>query len=245
MTRTLTAAIFLLLVQIPTGHTGSEGTAVGPGSVESGPSGEAAGCAGSPLAGTNWRLVHFQSMDDAIGTIRPEDPSLFTMNLSADCRVTMQLDCNRAIGTWAAKASGDSSSGQFSFGPLAATRALCPPPNLDELIVRQAEYIRGYLLREGKLYLSLMADGGIFAWEPENDRQSAARVPLAVEDGGTRNWKVTGVSASLNLREQPSTRARIIAGYAPGTKSATWGVSGQGAGSGAMSSSWAGAPAGT
>ena len=26
---------------------------------------------------------------------------------------------------------------------------------------------RGYLLRDGRLYLSLMADGGIYAWEPD------------------------------------------------------------------------------
>ena len=46
------------------------------------------------------------------------------------------------------------------------TRALCPPPSLDEQMAAQAEYIRGYLLRDGMLYLSLMADGGIFAWAP-------------------------------------------------------------------------------
>ena len=42
-------------------------------------------------------------------------------------------------------------------------------------------------------------------------------VPAAPEDGGPRNWEVTGVSRSLNLREQPSTKAKIIASYAAGT----------------------------
>jgi len=42
-------------------------------------------------------------------------------------------------------------------------------------------------------------------------------VPAAPEDGGPRNWEVAGVSGGLNLREQPSTSARILAGYAPGT----------------------------
>ncbi len=45
----------------------------------------------------------------------------------------------------------------------------------------------------------------------------AAGVLAAPEDGGPRNWEVTGVSHSLNLREQPSTTARIVASYAPGT----------------------------
>ncbi len=36
------------------------------------------------LAGTDWRLVEFQSMDDVTGTVRPEDPSLYTLRLKAD-----------------------------------------------------------------------------------------------------------------------------------------------------------------
>ena len=125
-------------------------------------------CAGTShrLAGTEWQLVHFQSMDDSIGTIRPDDPAQFTMRLNADGTVNMRLDCNRATGTWSSEAGPSGDSGRFTFGPLAATRALCPPPNLDERIARDAEYVRSYLFRDGKLYLSLMADAGIYAWEP-------------------------------------------------------------------------------
>jgi len=46
---------------------------------------------------------------------------------------------------------------------------------------------------------------------------AAADVPAAPEDGGPRNWQVTGVSGALNLREQPSTTAIIVASYASGT----------------------------
>jgi len=42
-------------------------------------------------------------------------------------------------------------------------------------------------------------------------------VPAAPEDGGPRNWRVTGVSSGLNLREQPSTHAKIISSYPPET----------------------------
>lgn len=126
-----------------------------------------AGCAttGGSLAGTEWQLVEFQSMDDSIGTLRPADSSSFTMRLGADGRVTMRLDCNRANGTWSADPA-DGDSGRFEFGPLAMTRAKCPPPNFDERIARDAEYVRSFLLRDGRLYLSLMADAGIYAWEP-------------------------------------------------------------------------------
>ena len=44
-----------------------------------------------------------------------------------------------------------------------------------------------------------------------------AGVPAAPEDGGPRNWQVSGISGTLNLREQPSTAAKIIARYAVGT----------------------------
>ncbi len=120
----------------------------------------------SPLGGTEWRLVEFQSMDDATSTVRPENPSLYTLRLNADGTVNMRLNCNRATGSWSAEPSADPSNGSFQFGPLAMTRALCPPPSMDEQIAAQSEYIRGYLLRDGRLHLSLMADGGIYAWEP-------------------------------------------------------------------------------
>ena len=172
---------------------------------------------GNPLAGTSWRLVEFQSMDDAIGTVRPDDPSLYTMRLNSDGTVTMRLNCNHAHGTWSVKPGGNGVSGRFEFGQLTTTRALCPPPSMDESIAAHAKFIRSYLLKNDRLYLSLMADGGIYAWEPDTGKSSAAGVPAAPEDGGPRNWEVTGVSQALNLREQPSTTARIVSSYAPGT----------------------------
>lgn len=121
------------------------------------------------LAGTSWRLVDFQSMDDAIGTVRPADSSLYTMRLNSDGSVNMRLNCNRARGTWSAKPSSSGTSGGFKFGPLAMTRALCSPPSLDEKIAAQASFIRTYLLKDGRLHLSLMADGGIYTWEPDTE----------------------------------------------------------------------------
>ncbi|MGD8808792.1 MAG: META domain-containing protein [Gammaproteobacteria bacterium] len=118
------------------------------------------------LAGTRWQFVEFQSMDDAQGVTRADEPSRFVMDLMGDGSVSMQLDCNRASGSWSARPASDGSSGTFEFGVLAVTMARCPPPNLDERIARDAEYIRGYLLRDGRLYLSLLADAGIYVWEP-------------------------------------------------------------------------------
>lgn len=125
-----------------------------------------AGRTASSLAGTEWRLVEIQSLDDAIGVKRPADPGQYTMRLQPDGRVTMKLNCNSATGNWSAEPGPEGASGRFEFGPLAVTSALCPPPSLDEPITSQAKFFRSYLLKDGRLNLSLMADGGIYVWEP-------------------------------------------------------------------------------
>lgn len=166
------------------------------------------------LAGTHWRLVEFQSMDDRQGITRPAEGALYTMWLHGDGTVAMQLHCNRAMGTWVAAPGSDGASGRFEFGPLAATRALCRSPGMDESIVAQSRFIRSYLLKEDRLYLSLMADGGIFVWARDGGRSTGAVLPAAPENGGPRNWEVT---AALKLREQPTASSRTLTSYRPGT----------------------------
>jgi len=170
------------------------------------------------LSGTQWRLVEFQSMDDATGTLLPDDPNQYKMKLNRDGTVTMKLNCNRANGNWSATPGMDSQSGQFEFGLLASTKALCPPPSMDGHIINNAKYIRSYLLKDGRLYLSLMADAGIYAWEPDSDKTSSKIIYSAPEEGGPRNWEVTGITNDrLNLRETPSVKAKIIDRYPLGT----------------------------
>jgi len=120
----------------------------------------------TPLAGTTWRLYAIQSMDDAQGTTRPPASRLYTVRFGADGRVLLQLDCNRANGAWKSQA-GSGDGGTLTFGPIAATRALCAPPRLDERIVRDLTYVRSYRIIDGKLFMSLMADGGIYEWRPD------------------------------------------------------------------------------
>lgn len=128
---------------------------------------------GNPLAGTAWQLNAIQSMDDAQGTTRVAEPDRFTLAFGRDGRAVLRLDCNRGTASWKATPGAGGGSGQIAFGPVAGTRALCPPPHLDERIVRDLPYVRSYLLKDGNLYLSLMADGGIYEWHP---RASAAPV---------------------------------------------------------------------
>jgi len=170
-----------------------------------------------PLTDTAWRLVEFQSMDDATGTLRPEDPSVYTLRFFGDGSASLLLACNRAHGPWSAEPGGDGSSGGFRLGPLAATRAFCGEGDLGERFVRDAGFLRSFLLRDGRLFLALMADGGIWAWEPDDGSLPAGIVPSPPEEGGPRDWEVVGVDGVLNLREEPSTSAAILTGLAGGT----------------------------
>ncbi len=118
------------------------------------------------LAGSQWRLVQIVSMDDAVGRTRPADPSRYTLQLGGDGKASLRLDCNRGTASWTAQASAEPANGSFRFGPLATTRAYCPPPSLSQRLTDQIPYVRSYLIRNGHLHLALMADGGILEWEP-------------------------------------------------------------------------------
>jgi len=113
----------------------------------------------SPLQGTRWRLVRFQGGDDT--TLTPDDRAKYTIEFGAGGRLTARIDCNRGRGTW--KSSGAS---QLELGPLALTRAKCPDGSLHDRIVKHWSYIRSYVIKDGHLFLALMADGGIYEFEP-------------------------------------------------------------------------------
>ncbi|HXU87333.1 MAG TPA: META domain-containing protein [Methylomirabilota bacterium] len=111
------------------------------------------------LAGTSWQLVTFQGGDDT--RLTPDDRAKYTIQFAAAGRFFTRVDCNRGQGTW--KSSG---LNQIEFGPLALTRAQCPPGSLHDQIVKQWGNIRSYVIRDGHLFLALIADGGIYEFEP-------------------------------------------------------------------------------
>ena len=113
----------------------------------------------SGLSGTSWQLVKFESSDDT--TLTPDDGAKYTIDFLAGDKLAVRIDCNRGSGTW--KTAGAS---QIEFGPLALTRAKCPPPSLHDHIVRQWVFITSYVLRDGHLFLALKADGGIYEFAP-------------------------------------------------------------------------------
>ena len=123
----------------------------------------AAGCAQAPqqpadsLVGPTWRLVRFQGGDDRV--MVPGDRTSYTLAFGADGRVSARIDCNRGAGGY--KLSGSS----IEFGPMAITRAMCPAGSMHDHVVKQLPHIRSYVIKDGRLFLSLMADGGTFEFE--------------------------------------------------------------------------------
>jgi heat shock protein HslJ len=132
-----------------------------------------------PLAGTSWQLVRFQGGDGAVLT--PDDRTKYTIELDGNGGVAARIDCNRGRGTWTS-----SGASQLQFGPLALTRALCPPGSMHDQIVKQWGNIRSYTMKNGHLFLSLMADGGIYEFEPA--RSSSASFTSPVRPRGPATW---------------------------------------------------------
>jgi para-nitrobenzyl esterase len=122
----------------------------------------------SGLAGTSWRFVKFQGGDDS--TLTPDDKAKYTIAFGADGSVSVRFDCNRGHGT--GKSAGPN---QLEFGNLALTMAMCPPGSLHDQFVKTWPYIRSYIIKDGHLYLSLMADGGIYEFEPISELQPKQR----------------------------------------------------------------------
>jgi len=127
----------------------------------------ALGCAQAPqddaggLAGTSWQVLKFQGGDGKV--LAPAGGTKYTLAFGNDGRVSARIDCNRGSGAW--KSAG---KGQIEFGPMAVTRAMCPPGSMPmhDHILKQLPHIRSYVIRNGHLYLSLMADGGTYELEP-------------------------------------------------------------------------------
>ncbi len=120
------------------------------------------------LSGSKWRLVHFQSSDDTIGTIVPPNVGNYAIEFMADGALAMRLDCNRASGRWeASHATSRGGSLTLTVGPM--TRAMCAEGALDTRIARDSAKVRSYTLEKGRLSLALEADAGIYVWEPAGD----------------------------------------------------------------------------
>lgn len=130
------------------------------------------------LIGTTWQLYAIQSMDDAQGTMKISTPNRFTVHFGAEGRVSFQFDCNRGTGNWQAETTAGG-AGTLDFGTIAATRERCASAHIGERVARDMVHVRSYLLKDGNLFMSLMADGGIYEWRPSAPAKDSDPAPPA------------------------------------------------------------------
>jgi len=113
----------------------------------------------SSLQGTTWQLVRFQGGDGQ--TLVPDDPAKYTIEFASGGTLAARIDCNRGRASW--KATPPS---QVEFGPLVLTRAQCPAGSMHDHIAKQWTSVRSFVIRNGHLFLSLIADGGTYEFAP-------------------------------------------------------------------------------
>ncbi len=118
-----------------------------------------------PLIGTTWKLTGIESMSEEQPGVEIADPAKYTVTFGADGRAGFLVDCNRGNSTWQTDAAA-TDSGSLTFGPIALTRMMCPQPSDDAKVAAALGRVRSYLLKDGRLSLSMEADSGIMHWEP-------------------------------------------------------------------------------
>lgn len=123
------------------------------------------------LPGSTWRLVKLKSSDDM--TYAPEPGAVYSIEFGTDGRVNVVGGCNRGSGRYTVTPPSG-----LTFGPLATTRAMCPPGSLSSRFLGDFEHMRSYVLVGGRLHVSLMADGGIYEFAPEEKEAVAAGEPV-------------------------------------------------------------------
>lgn len=128
------------------------------------------------LEGVVWQWEQFAGGDDSLTV--PDDPSRYTITFLSSGKLAVQADCNRARGIWSARKS------QLELAIGGMTRAMCPPGSLSNDFVEDLGYVRSHVFRDGKLYLSLMADAGIMTFSATYDAgASGTPVPEATPHG--------------------------------------------------------------
>ena len=126
-----------------------------------------AGEGSESLAGTSWRLAELQAIGDAIGVVRPDDPSKYEMNLAADGSASFRLDCNRATGSWSSP-DADRAVGGITFSPLAMTRAFCPE-SLDTRVAGELGAVRHFSRVGDQLIFEMETGGGRQVWRRHSE----------------------------------------------------------------------------
>ena len=119
--------------------------------------------AGTPPVATDTRLPpdvievtwQWESLVTPVETVKPDRPERYTVRFEQTGRVSVVADCNRGGGMYTALADR-----RIRFGPIALTRAACPPGSLSDRFVRDLGRAASYFVRDGALFLEMPVDSG-------------------------------------------------------------------------------------
>ena len=113
----------------------------------------------NPLNGTSWQLVKFQGPDER--TFTPDDKSKYTITFQRNGRVAVRVDCNRGSSTWKVSGKDD-----LQFGSWSRTNAKCGAGSLHDQIVTEGADVHKFDIKDGRLFLFGMPQGGYYELEP-------------------------------------------------------------------------------
>ena len=104
------------------------------------------------LADTVWR---WSQTATGSNSIRPDAPERYTLEFQPGGMVSVRADCNRGSGTYLLNGSA------LTFGPLAMTRAACPPGSEDTEFLRELAAVKGQRFNGDDLVLTLSDSGSM------------------------------------------------------------------------------------
>jgi len=104
-----------------------------------------------------WQWVSFTNPVEAFEIDNPEN---YVLTFDEDGSVSIQADCNNAIGSYTV----DGSSISIEIGPV--TMAACPPGSRSDEFLKNLSFAVIYFFDDGHLFIDMFADGGTFEFAP-------------------------------------------------------------------------------
>ncbi len=104
------------------------------------------------LTGTVWSWQGTQMRE---GTrITPDAPERYTLEFQPGGKANIRADCNRGSTSYVLTGNA------LNFGPIALTRAACPPGSRDAEFVKNLDAVSAQVFQGNELVLTLKGDAG-------------------------------------------------------------------------------------
>jgi para-nitrobenzyl esterase len=157
VTRTLAKLLAALPLALAACAATDVGSPVMPGAVNAPPPAMTAP-GDALLTSTVWMWTGTVMSDDR--RIKPDAPDRYTIEFKPGGAAAFRADCNRGVGSYELTGSA------LTFGPIALTRAMCPPESKDNDFLKGLASVSGQRFRGSELVLTLRYDSGSMSFAP-------------------------------------------------------------------------------